>query len=171
MCRRIQRTKRQGRIRQAKIAGAAISHTEPNELSASSILLVRWPIVSRRCETPCHWARLAMPKEQRTIPPCHRPKSMDQFGSLPYVICTSPQAILSEGCFALSRCNRQPRNGFLPPPNGPRLLPLTPGPARAYKRTAIRKDNPISFSSECPRFRQRSGRGGKNPSRVSAALR
>jgi hypothetical protein len=49
--------------------------------------------------------------------------------------------------------------------------PRTPRPSSAYERTAIRKVNLISFSSERPRFRQRSSRGGKNPSRVSAALR
>jgi hypothetical protein len=58
----------------------------------------------------------------------------------------------------------------LPIHAGP-FLPRNAPPFRAHLRTAIRKFHRISFFVECPRFRERSGRDGKNPSRVSAALR
>lgn len=48
------------------------------------------------------------------------------------------------------------------------VLPLSAPCAQAYIH---KEEDQLSFSSECPRFRQRSGRGGKNLSMLSAALR
>jgi hypothetical protein len=57
--------------------------------------------------------------------------------------------------------------GFRFPSKRACVLPATP--ARTCVRTYSNKEvNRISFFVKWPRFKQRSGRGGKNPSRVSA---
>ena len=64
------------------------------------------------------------------------------------------------------------RAGVFRSPSKRGLFPAPQRPALTCVRAHSNKEvNRISFFVKCPRFRQRSGRDGKNLSRLSAALR
>jgi hypothetical protein len=59
-----------------------------------------------------------------------------------------------------------------PPPSSAGPVPSPQRPSLTCARAQSHsEEDPISFFVKCPRFRRLYGRGGRNPSRVSAALR